>query len=75
AERQATNDAVRIVGLEVERIINDPTAAALAFGLEKQDELQTILAYDLGGGTFDVSILEFVDGTFEVTSTAGDYRV
>ncbi len=57
-------------GLEVERIINEPTAAALAYGLEKQDEEQKILVYDLGGGTFDVSILELADGTFEVISTA-----
>ncbi len=72
AERQATKDAGRIAGLEVERIINEPTAAALAYGLEKQDEEQKILVYDLGGGTFDVSILELADGTFEVISTAGE---
>lgn len=75
AERQATKDAGRIAGLEVERIINEPTAAALAYGLEKQDEEQKVLVYDLGGGTFDVSILELADGTFEVISTAGDNRL
>ncbi len=75
AERQATKDAGRIAGLEVERIINEPTAAALAYGLEKTDEDQTILVYDLGGGTFDVSILELGDGVFEVKSTAGDNRL
>ena len=68
AERQATKDAGKIAGLEVERIVNEPTAAALAYGLDKQDELQTILVYDLGGGTFDVSILELGDGVFEVNS-------
>ncbi|MDQ0231583.1 molecular chaperone DnaK [Metabacillus malikii] len=75
AERQATKDAGRIAGLEVERIINEPTAAALAYGLDKTDEDQTILVYDLGGGTFDVSILELGDGVFEVRSTAGDNRL
>ncbi|MBT2636486.1 MULTISPECIES: molecular chaperone DnaK [unclassified Bacillus (in: firmicutes)] len=75
AERQATKDAGRIAGLEVERIINEPTAAALAYGLDKMDEDQTILVYDLGGGTFDVSILELGDGVFEVKSTAGDNRL
>jgi molecular chaperone DnaK len=75
AERQATKDAGRIAGLEVERIINEPTAAALAYGLDKTDEDQTILVYDLGGGTFDVSILELGDGVFEVKSTAGDNRL
>ncbi|KOO43866.1 molecular chaperone DnaK [Priestia koreensis] len=75
AERQATKDAGRIAGLEVERIINEPTAAALAYGLEKTDEDQTILVYDLGGGTFDVSILELGDGVFEVRATAGDNRL
>ena len=75
AERQATKDAGRIAGLEVERIINEPTAAALAFGLDKTEEDQTILVYDLGGGTFDVSILELGDGVFEVKSTAGDNRL
>lgn len=75
AERQATKDAGRIAGLEVERIINEPTAAALAYGLDKMEEDQTILVYDLGGGTFDVSILELGDGVFEVKSTAGDNRL
>ncbi|MCA1200704.1 molecular chaperone DnaK [Priestia flexa] len=75
AERQATKDAGKIAGLEVERIINEPTAAALAYGLEKTDEDQTVLVYDLGGGTFDVSILELGDGVFEVRSTAGDNRL
>lgn len=75
AERQATKDAGRIAGLEVERIINEPTAAALAYGLDKMDEDQTILVYDLGGGTFDVSILELGDGVFEVKATAGDNRL
>ncbi|WP_019415877.1 molecular chaperone DnaK [Paenisporosarcina sp. TG20] len=75
AERQATKDAGRIAGLEVERIINEPTAAALAYGLDKMDVDQTILVFDLGGGTFDVSILELGDGVFEVRSTAGDNRL
>ncbi|MBE6148694.1 MAG: molecular chaperone DnaK [Firmicutes bacterium] len=75
AERQATKNAGKIAGLEVERIINEPTAAALAYGLDKQDELQTILVYDLGGGTFDVSILELGDGVFEVKATAGDNKL
>lgn len=75
AERQATKDAGKIAGLEVERIINEPTAAALAYGLEKQDKEQTILVYDLGGGTFDVSILEIGDGVFEVISTTGDHKL
>lgn len=75
AERQATKDAGKIAGLEVERIINEPTAAALAYGLDKDDENHTILVYDLGGGTFDVSILELGDGIFEVKSTAGDNRL
>ncbi|MCP8967178.1 molecular chaperone DnaK [Ectobacillus ponti] len=75
AERQATKDAGRIAGLEVERIINEPTAAALAYGMDKADEEQKILVYDLGGGTFDVSILELADGTFEVIATAGDNRL
>jgi molecular chaperone DnaK len=75
AERQATKDAGRIAGLEVERIINEPTAAALSYGLDKMEEDQTILVYDLGGGTFDVSILELGDGVFEVRSTAGDNRL
>ena len=72
AQRQATKNAGKIAGLDVERIINEPTAAALAYGLDKQDVLQTILVYDLGGGTFDVSILELGDGVFEVKSTAGN---
>jgi len=72
AQRQATKNAGKIAGLEVERIINEPTAAALAYGLDKQDESQTILVYDLGGGTFDVSILELGDGVFEVKSTSGN---
>ncbi|PKH08391.1 MULTISPECIES: molecular chaperone DnaK [Planomicrobium] len=75
AERQATKDAGRIAGLEVERIINEPTAAALAYGLDKMETDETILVYDLGGGTFDVSILELGDGVFEVKSTAGDNRL
>ena len=75
AERQATKNAGKIAGLEVERIINDPTAAALAYGLDKQDKLQTILVYDLGGGTFDVSILELGDGVFEVKATSGNNRL
>ena len=75
AERQATRDAGVIAGLEVERIINEPTAAALAYGIDKEDQDQTILVYDLGGGTFDVSILDIGDGTFEVISTAGDNRL
>ncbi len=72
AQRQATKNAGKIAGLEVERIINEPTAAALAYGLDKQDKNQTILVYDLGGGTFDVSILELGDGVFEVKSTSGN---
>ena len=72
AQRQATKNAGKIAGLTVERIINEPTAAALAYGLDKQDKSQTILVYDLGGGTFDVSILELGDGVFEVKSTAGN---
>ncbi|MFD1450409.1 MULTISPECIES: molecular chaperone DnaK [Oceanobacillus] len=75
AERQATKDAGKIAGLEVERIINEPTAAALAYGIDKDDQDQTILVYDLGGGTFDVSILDIGDGTFEVVATAGDNRL
>ncbi|MGG3692671.1 molecular chaperone DnaK [Heyndrickxia ginsengihumi] len=75
AQRQATKDAGKIAGLEVERIINEPTAAALAYGLDKTDEDQTILVYDLGGGTFDVSILELGDGVFEVRATAGDNKL
>jgi molecular chaperone DnaK len=72
SQRQATKDAGKIAGLEVERIINEPTAAALAFGIDKTDKEQKVLVYDLGGGTFDVSILELADGTFEVLSTNGD---
>jgi len=72
AQRQATKDAGRIAGLEVLRIINEPTAAALAYGLEKKDSGKVIAVYDLGGGTFDVSILEIGDGVFEVLSTNGD---
>ena len=75
SERQATRDAGRIAGLEVERIINEPTAAALAYGIDKADQDQTVLVYDLGGGTFDVSILDIGDGTFEVIATAGDNRL
>lgn len=71
AQRQATKDAGKIAGLEVLRIVNEPTAAALAYGLEKSED-QTILVYDLGGGTFDVSILELGDGFFEVKATSGD---
>ena len=72
AQRQATKNAGKIAGLEVDRIVNEPTAAALAYGLDKQDTAQTILVYDLGGGTFDVSILELGDGVFEVKSTSGN---
>ena len=72
AQRQATKNAGKIAGLEVERIINEPTAASLAYGLDKQDKQETILVYDLGGGTFDVSILELGDGVFEVKSTSGN---
>lgn len=72
AQRQATKNAGKIAGLEVERIINEPTAAALAYGLDKQENSQTVLVYDLGGGTFDVSILELGDGVFEVKSTSGN---
>ncbi|MDF2699586.1 MAG: dnaK [Haloplasmataceae bacterium] len=75
AQRQSTKDAGRIAGLDVKRIINEPTAAALAYGLDKTDQEETILVYDLGGGTFDVSILELADGTFEVISTNGDNRL
>ncbi len=75
AQRQATKDAGKIAGLEVERIINEPTAAALAYGLDKQDENQTVLVYDLGGGTFDVSILELGDGVFEVKATSGNNKL
>ena len=75
SQRQATKNAGKIAGLEVERIINEPTAAALAYGLDKQENTQTVLVYDLGGGTFDVSILELGDGVFEVKSTAGNNKL
>ena len=75
AERQATKNAGKIAGLEVERIINEPTAAALAYGLDKQDKPEKILVYDLGGGTFDVSILDIGDGVFEVLSTSGNNKL
>ena len=72
AQRRATKNAGKIAGLDVERIINEPTAAALAYGIDKQEKTHTVLVYDLGGGTFDVSILELGDGVFEVKSTAGN---
>ena len=75
AERQATKEAGEIAGLVVDRIINEPTAAALAYGLDKGDHEQTILVFDLGGGTFDVSLLEIADGVFEVKATKGDNRL
>ena len=75
SQRQATKDAGKIAGLEVERIINEPTAAALAYGLDKDEGLHTILVYDLGGGTFDVSIMELGDGVFEVKSTSGNNKL
>ncbi len=75
AERQATKEAGQIAGLEVKRIINEPTAAALAYGLDKKDKDQKIAVYDLGGGTFDISILELGDGVFEVKSTNGDVHL
>ncbi|MDJ0677436.1 MAG: molecular chaperone DnaK [Calothrix sp. MO_167.B42] len=75
AQRQATKDAGTIAGLEVLRIINEPTAAALAFGLDKQDEEQLILVFDLGGGTFDVSVLQLGDGVFEVKATCGNNQL
>jgi len=75
SQRQATKNAGKIAGLTVERIINEPTAAALAYGLDKQDKSQTILVYDLGGGTFDVSILELGDGVFEVKATNGNNKL
>lgn len=75
SQRQATKDAGKIAGLEVERIINEPTAAALAYGIDKTKKEQKVLVYDLGGGTFDVSILELADGTFEVLSTNGDTKL
>jgi molecular chaperone DnaK len=72
AQRKATKDAGKIAGLDVERIINEPTAAALAYGIDKQDKEMKVLVYDLGGGTFDVSILELAEGTYNVLSTSGD---
>ena len=76
SQRQATKDAGKIAGLEVMRIINEPTAAALAYGLDKADNKnQKILVYDLGGGTFDISLLDIADGVFEVLATAGDNRL
>ena len=75
AQRQATKNAGKIAGLEVERIINEPTAAALAYGLDKQENAHTVLVYDLGGGTFDVSVMELGDGVFEVKSTAGNNKL
>ena len=72
SQRQATKDAGKIAGLEVLRIINEPTAAALAFGMDKEDQDQKIMIYDLGGGTFDVSILDIGDGVFEVLATSGN---
>ena len=75
AQRQATKNAGKIAGLEVERIINEPTAAALAYGLDKQENAHTVLVYDLGGGTFDVSILELGDGVFEVKATSGNNKL
>ena len=75
AQRQATKNAGKIAGLEVERIINEPTAAALAYGLDKQDKSHTVLVYDLGGGTFDVSVLELGDGVFEVKATSGNNKL
>ena len=75
SQRQATKNAGKIAGLEVERIINEPTAAALAYGLDKQEKTQTVLVYDLGGGTFDVSILELGDGVFEVKATSGNNKL
>ncbi|MDR2822613.1 MAG: molecular chaperone DnaK [Acholeplasmatales bacterium] len=75
AQRQATKDAGKIAGLNVKRIINEPTAAALAYGIDKTEKEQNILVFDLGGGTFDVSILNLADGTFEVLSTSGDNRL
>lgn len=75
AERQATKTAGKIAGLNVERIINEPTAAALAYGIDKSGREMKVLVYDLGGGTFDVSLLDIADGTFEVLATAGDNRL
>ena len=75
AQRQATKDAGRIAGLDVKRIVNEPTAAALAYGEDKDTEAQTVMVYDLGGGTFDVSILELSDGVFEVHATRGNNKL
>lgn len=75
SQRQATKDAGKIAGLEVLRIINEPTAAALAFGMDKEDQDQKIMVYDLGGGTFDVSILDIGDGVFEVLATNGNTKL
>ena len=75
AQRTATNEAGKVAGLEVLRIINEPTAAALAYGLDKESSDQTILVFDLGGGTFDVSVLELGEGVFEVKSTSGDTKL
>lgn len=75
AQRQATKDAGKIAGLNVKRIVNEPTAASLAYGMDKDGESQTIMVYDLGGGTFDVSILELSDGVFEVRATRGNNRL
>ncbi len=72
AQRQATKDAGKIAGLDVKRIINEPTAAALAYGLDKKNKEELVAVYDLGGGTFDISILELGDGVFEVKATNGD---
>ena len=75
SQRQATKDAGKIAGLEVKRIINEPTAAALAYGIDKETQMQTIMVYDLGGGTFDVSILEIGEGVFEVKATSGNNKL
>ena len=75
AQRQATKNAGKIAGLDVKRIINEPTAAALAYGIDKQENAHTVLVYDLGGGTFDVSILDLGDGVFEVKSTSGNNKL
>ena len=75
AERESTKNAGKIAGLDVQRIINEPTAAALAYGIEKTDKEQKVLVYDLGGGTFDVSVLDLADGTFEVLATSGDNKL
>lgn len=75
SQKQATKDAGKIAGLDVKRIINEPTAASLAYGLDKDDSSHKILVYDLGGGTFDVSVLELGDGVFEVLATSGDNKL